>query len=367
MALIDLYRRYMYGQAPSGTSDVMMTEGTRGLLGTGGQMGGGLLNTFEKPDTTNAFDALSNPFVTAGAFLYGAGERGQTPGSAIMPSALQGVNLAETFRKTQDRRSAMEAIKTLDQTGLTELEKAILKISPLEGAKIIANRRKAPEKSVSKMTEAEKESLGFKKTDQVSAIRDRSGNIIDYKVGTTQETRFGKIAKAVKDSKLQEADDALVEIENFLGDLNKKGTKNIPGVGIVQGLTPDVLTSREGKKARALISKYINITLKARSGAAVTPSEYGRVVDELAGAINTADERVLIDVLNRARKALEKQKRQVFAAYDTEDIQAYQDAGGLNFVDSPLMNIQFGGGEPANAFSDYSDEELNEMLKKLPK
>ena len=158
MALIDLYRRYMFGQAPSGTSDVMMTEGTRGLLGTGGQMGGGLLNTFEKPDTTNAFDALSNPFVTAGAFLYGAGERGQTPGSAIMPSALQGVNLAETFRKTQDRRSAMEAIKTLDQTGLTELEKAILKISPLEGAKIIANRRKAPEKSVSKMTEAEKES-----------------------------------------------------------------------------------------------------------------------------------------------------------------------------------------------------------------
>ena len=373
MALIDLYRRYVFGEAPQdmgfagGQRGQMRTEGTRGLLGTGGQMGGGLLNTFEQPDTTNAFDALSNPFVTAGALIYGAGERGQTPGSAIMPNVLQGVNIAETFRKVQDRRSAMESIKNLDQTGLTDLEKAILKISPLEGAKLIAKKTQRPEKSVRPMTDAEKENLGFKKTDQITATVDRNNNITDYKIGSTQEKRFTSIAKAVKDSKLQESDDALRELENYIGTLSKEGFKNLPGIGIVGGNRPDIATSREGLKLRSLVAAYENITLKKRSGAAVTPSELTRVQNELAGAVKTADERVFLDVLKRNREILEKQKRQVFAAYDPSDVSDYQGAGGLDFYSSPLMNIQFGGGEPANAFSNYSNEELEEMLKNLPK
>ena len=35
------------------------TQGTKGLIGFGGEMGGGLLNTFEQPDTHSLFNTLS--------------------------------------------------------------------------------------------------------------------------------------------------------------------------------------------------------------------------------------------------------------------------------------------------------------------
>lgn len=88
MALIDKYRKYMYGEAPSGTSDVMMTEGTRGLLGFGGEMGGGLLNTFTRPDITNMGQSISqiNPYLLIGADIAGQGFRGRDPFSSVLPS-----------------------------------------------------------------------------------------------------------------------------------------------------------------------------------------------------------------------------------------------------------------------------------------
>ena len=107
MALIDLYRRYMYGQSPSGTSDVMTDQGTRGLIGQGGEMGGGLLNTFEQPDTQNLYDIASNPFVGIGASLFSRGQRGQTPGMAAGDSVMQGMKFSETasrLGKAQKKR-----------------------------------------------------------------------------------------------------------------------------------------------------------------------------------------------------------------------------------------------------------------------
>ena len=107
MALIDLYRRYMYGQAPSGTSDGMTTEGTKGLIGFSGEMGGGLLNTFEQPDTQGLYTMASNPFVGIGASLFSKGQRGQTAGMAIGDSVMEGMKFSETaarLGKAQKKR-----------------------------------------------------------------------------------------------------------------------------------------------------------------------------------------------------------------------------------------------------------------------
>ena len=158
-----------------------------------------------------------------------------------------------------------------------------------------------------------------------------------------------KIGKAVKDSKLQEADDALREIENYISELFKQGYKNLPGIGTAQGRVPGIALSDEGAKLRALLAKYENITLKVRSGAAVTPSELLRVQNELAGAIKTDNEAVFLEILQTNRKIMEKQKKETFSLYRPEDIKAYQERGGLSLYESPLLS---------------TTEELLEKLKK---
>tara|TARA_R100001440_G_scaffold14131_1_gene24165 strand:- start:2083 stop:2817 length:735 start_codon:yes stop_codon:yes gene_type:complete len=107
MALIDIYRKYMYGMPGSVDTGSEATKGTKGLIGFGGEMGGGLLNTFEQPDTQGLFNTLSNPFVGIGAMTFGAGQRGQTPGMAIGDSVMQGLKFSETaarLGKAQKKR-----------------------------------------------------------------------------------------------------------------------------------------------------------------------------------------------------------------------------------------------------------------------
>jgi len=129
MALIDLYRRYMYGQSPSGTSDGMTTEGTKGLIGFGGEMGGGLLNTFEQPDTQGLYTMASNPFVGIGASLFSKGQRGQTAGMAIGDSVMQGMKFSETAARLGDAKKKRELIeKYKDQ--IPEEDKDLFLINP---------------------------------------------------------------------------------------------------------------------------------------------------------------------------------------------------------------------------------------------
>ena len=198
-------------------------------------------------------------------------------------------------------------------------------------------------------TSEEKKTLGFQEGDNVLVTKNKAGKITDAKIQSSVDERMQKIGKAVKDSKLQEADDALRELENYIVQLKREGYENLPGIGFIQGKVPGTLVSKQGLKLRALLSKYENITLKARSGAAVTPSEFTRVQSELAGAANTADESVFLEILQTNRSIMEKQKKATFALYRDEDVKAYQDSGGLSLYPSPLLE---------------STEELLEKLKK---
>jgi len=112
-----------------------------------------------------------------------------------------------------------------------------------------------------------------------------------------------------------------------------------------------MFASEEAIKLRALIAAYENITLKKRSGAAVTPSELARVQNELAGAVNTPDESVFLEILKLNRQILEKQKTATFAIHRKSDVDAYWESGGLSLYETPL--------------SEKSNEELLEDLKKL--
>jgi len=187
-------------------------------------------------------------------------------------------------------------------------------------------------------TKKEKLNLGYQESDDVLLTKDIQGNIVGSKILSSADKRMQIIGKAVKDSKLQEADDALRELENYIVVLQKEGAENLPGIGTFGGKNPDDFTSKKGLKLRALLAAYENITLKKRSGAAVTPSELLRVQNELAGAANTADESVFLDILRTNRKILEKQKKATFALYREADLLAYTESGGLSLYDTPLVD-----------------------------
>ena len=132
MALIDYYRKYMYGQAPQDlgiSGGQRLQEGTTGLFGVGGQTGGGLLNNFQRPDGGAVFDILSNPYVGIGGSLFTAGQRGQSIGQGGMQSVLQGLQFSETASKLEGARRKRELIKEYaDQ--VPEEDKKIFEINP---------------------------------------------------------------------------------------------------------------------------------------------------------------------------------------------------------------------------------------------
>jgi len=291
------------------------------------------------------------------AGLLTAGSQGQGIGQAAFPAMLQAAQIRKAFAPTVNKTKSVFD-KTKGENVLAT-DKQIAE----NPDNYLPYKESNKTKSVRPLTDNQKLGLDLNINDNVTGTFDGAGNLIDYKVSSKSDDRMGKIGKAVKDSNLQEADEALRAVENYIVELKGLGYENLPGIGLIQGRTPGVAISAEGKKLRSLISGFENITLKKRSGAAVTPSELARVQQELAGAIKTGDENVLLDVIRRNRKVLEKQKKTVFAAYRPDDVNIYQDKGGLNYFDSPLnFNV---GNQPQNTgLETLSLEELEELLKK---
>jgi hypothetical protein len=287
------------------------------------------------------------------AGLLSAGSQGQGIGQAAFPALLQAAQIQKAFAPEDKER---KIIKGAD--GFQYYVDTGERVFP-----DVVKEKKQPSKSVRPLTDKQKLGLDLNVNDNVTGTFDGAGNLIDYKVSSKSDDRMAKIGKAVKDSNLQEADEALRAVENYIVELKGLGYENLPGIGLIEGRTPGVAISAEGKKLRSLISGFENITLKKRSGAAVTPSELARVQQELAGAIKTGDENVLLDVIRRNRKVLEKQKKTVFAAYRPDDVNIYQDKGGLNYFNSPL-NFELGGQITSTGLENLSDEKLQELLNR---
>ena len=306
---------------------------------------------------------LENEEFLLGAGLLSAGTRGQNLGQAALPQFVRAANTANFFQKQKLEKDVKDQISKMDQSGLTEVEKALIRLDPIRGYSAVMKTKQKPKKTVRQMTDDEKTNLNIPTTDRVTATVDQNDNITDYKITSETADRVKDIRKAVNDSKINEVDEALQAIENEIAVLVKSGEKNLPGIGIVEGNVPDFLTGKKGLKLRSLVQAYENIRLKKRSGSQVTPNELTRSQSELAGSIKTADENVFLDILKQNRQVLEKQKRLAFAGFDEADVKAYQSSGGLQFVTSPLLNLSLDGSQsdPLDPFAGVSDEQLLQM------
>lgn len=296
-------------------------EQLQGLIDTSANQQGGLLGNIPQA-------------ALLGSAIYGQGLQGKDPLQAFFPAAMQTAQLQRLMTPKKANK-----FRALTSAEFEKLKSEGVNLDPNKGYQINERTNEIKQigsgqtinigdtqKVASAATPEDIKLLGLNEKDDVIVFK-KNNKIVDYKVNSYFDKRVEKIGKAVKDSKLSEVDQSLKDIEDFIEGLDGK---NLPGVGIVGGNIPGFIASEAGNELRALIQKYSNIKLQKRSGAAVTPSEFGRLQTELVGATKTPDEATFLRILKRNREGLEKQKKQVFAPYREDDLQQYFDSGGLS-------------------------------------
>lgn len=269
-----------------------------------------------------------------GSAIYSQGLQGKDPFESLLPAATQTAQLQKLMTPKKANK-----FRALTSQEFEKLKSEGVNLDPNKGYQINERTNEIKQigsgqtinigdtqKVASAATPKDIKLLGLNEKDDVIVFK-KNNQIVDYKVNSYFDKRVEKIGKAVKDSKLSEVDQSLKDIEDFIEGLDGK---NLPGVGIVGGNIPGFIASEAGNELRALIQSYSNIKLQKRSGAAVTPSEFGRLQTELVGATKTPDEATFLRILKRNREGLEKQKKQVFAPYREDDLQQYFDSGGLS-------------------------------------
>lgn len=138
-----------------------------------------------------------------------------------------------------------------------------------------------------------------------------------------EETR--KLSSQILGSGLQTAWVTMKEIEKAMPPVGQ----DIPGFGAT-GFVPMFALSKEGKKLRTAFQNLLNVTLKDRSGAAVTPPEFERLKVELGNFAGATDEDFR-NGIRRAKKALEETTKAILAGYPPEAYEKYKEQGGRDF------------------------------------
>ena len=167
-----------------------------------------------------------------------------------------------------------------------------------------------------------------------------------------------EIGKGFEKAKFQEAEGALFEVENSLTKLlgiNDKGLLNvgsadIPGFGVGVGGFPEILLTPAGRTLRQQVQALANITLKDRSGAAVTTQEFERFKTEFGiGALKT--EAQLLEGLRLARAGIEQHRRNLYKGHNPDNVRVYESrSGSTSLIQNIFPETKFGDrGESAPA------------------
>jgi len=124
--------------------------------------------------------------------------------------------------------------------------------------------------------------------------------------------------------------------------------KDVPGLGFIESKVPGFASTTEEVRNKQLVAQLQNITLKNRSGAAVSTPEFERLKTELAtGSFNTEREKMI--AINRMYEIAQAHERGIRAGFGA-DINKEFDARWDSF-DSP---------------KNLSDEELKNQTNSTP-
>ena len=150
------------------------------------------------------------------------------------------------------------------------------------------------------------------------------------------------------------------QFESLLSDIEAdiaRYKQDIPGYGQT-GNFPQFLLSREGQMLRQKIAQLQNLTLKDRSGAAVTNQELQRLLGELGTGVLSTDDQLRSGLTN-VRRNLDAVKRNVVAGVDDATLREYEARGGM-----PLQRgAQAPAAKPAGSAPDQASA-LQELRRR---
>lgn len=121
--------------------------------------------------------------------------------------------------------------------------------------------------------------------------------------------------------------------------INESGG-NIEGVGVIQGNLPDIFVGEKGKLNKAKIARLFNITLKDRSGAAVTIPELERLKEEFgAGTFKT--DKDFINAFNVYKSIVNRIINQQLIGYDPKALNTWKSRGGVSQIGTESLREEF--------------------------
>lgn len=152
------------------------------------------------------------------------------------------------------------------------------------------------------------------------------------KEGTKQEEKKAKkvesFSKEIEKSDIVVLDKTMSDVEELVATIRKDDPEaDIPGYGATASI-PDVLVSDEGKDLRQRVGTLFNMTLKDRSGAAVTSTELTRLKKEFGQGLIKTDQQ-LLNAIERFRGVIEAHKLTLAAGYDDDVVDVWQKRSGL--------------------------------------
>jgi hypothetical protein len=146
-------------------------------------------------------------------------------------------------------------------------------------------------------------------------------------ITSKESDRLKEVRDAVEKSNTAGSLSSLGLAENKVNELLSK-TGNIPGFG-TGAFLPDVLVGAQGREVRQLVQTLTNITLKDRSGAAVTTPEFERLKKELGTSLGKTDQDLIRGLVN-FRKGLTSVVNSALGGMDEQDLNRYFETGGAD-------------------------------------
>jgi len=205
----------------------------------------------------------------------------------------------------------------------------------------------------------EDKNLNREQRDRLAAAADDTKRLIAAQSEETKRMRAAideAKAQGIKDDKLKketigfsaalnkanlpEADATLGNVEKMLQDKPELASW-ITGP---KSQIPDMLAPQEVRDARQAFNKLFNVTLKLRSGAAVTEQELQRLKSEFGVGVTKSPEQVATAV-QQARDIIQKHYRSVAAGYGPDVLKAYNEnvrsLGGMSTLGDEPKVVDF--------------------------
>jgi len=203
--------------------------------------------------------------------------------------------------------------------------------NPITGQVEIANvqeRTQSPDSLASQaitvrgqnMTDARARDLAALKSQELNQTKQLAADAKNLDRVDKKVTAF---ATQLDKTNVPQFESLLSDIEADIGKF-----KDIPGYGGIMGNLPTFLQTEEGRALRQKIATLRNLTLKDRSGAAVTNQELTRLLEELGTGMLKTDAD-LKRGLSGVRKNLDAVKQNVVAGVDDDTLNEYQQRGGM--------------------------------------